>query len=99
MKQKKDAESCRVGGGVAGAYIGTLLLPGFGTSIGAAAGTGTGEICNRIIDDEKEARRKLDRCRERYNGAERDVRSAQTQVNDVQSELSRITSECNRLNS
>ena len=96
---KEDAESRRIGGGVAGAFIGTLLLPGFGTVFGAAAGTGAGEICNRIIDDEKEARRKLDRCRERYNNAERDVRSAQTQVKDVQSELSRISSECNRLKS
>ena len=98
-RAKKDAESRRVRGGVFGALVGTLLAPGVGTLIGAAAGTGAGEICNQIIDDEKKARRRVGECRDRCSNAERDVRSTQTDISNIQSELYRISSECSRLNS
>ena len=44
-KQASDQAFGAVGGGLTGAAIGTMLLPGLGTAIGAAIGGFTGLLC------------------------------------------------------
>jgi chromosome segregation ATPase len=86
----------RVGGGATiGALIGTLILPGMGTVIGAAAGAGAGLAVN---DSEvKEAQNRVDDCRRRYNDAQAEVSKANSAVSDIQSQIQSVTSQCQTL--
>ena len=98
VSEARREEEARVGGGAAvGAIIGTLLVPGLGTLFGAAAGAGVGELLNRVIEEEKAARNRVDNCRGRCQSTERDVNSTKTSIFNAQSQISSLSSECEKL--
>jgi uncharacterized membrane protein len=82
LRRAERQQPNRVGGGATiGAMIGTLLLPGIGTALGAVAGAGTGLAIN---DSEvKEAQSRVEDCRRKYNNAQTEVSSANGAVSDT----------------
>ena len=96
-EKEEEENGRRIGGAVTGAFVLGIFTFGIGAPIGAALGAGIGELINQLVEAEENARREVERCRDKVNKTELEIESTRVELSRLQRRITTLSGEITKL--